>query len=118
MSLWSWSWELQGAPEGSLCECRVAPPCKTVRIHSLVFNLLPTWVVSTHRRKLVIRGFRVAVLVRSLSSETLNRLGSGVSYSYGDMTEYRTLLDAMEDVDKVTPEQTTLLNAPHQLLPS
>jgi uncharacterized protein YbjT (DUF2867 family) len=27
--------------------------------------------------------------------------GSGVSYSYGDMTDYNTLLDAMEDVDKV-----------------
>lgn len=52
-------------------------------------------------RKLVLQGFRVAVLVRSLSSETLNLLGSGVSYSYGDMLDYRTLLDAMEDVDKV-----------------
>ncbi|KAL1495685.1 hypothetical protein AB1Y20_016548 [Prymnesium parvum] len=52
-------------------------------------------------RKLVLRGFRVAVLVRSLSSDTLNLLGSGVSYSYGDMTDYQTLLDAMEDVDKV-----------------
>jgi len=39
--------------------------------------------------------------VRSLSTETLNLLGSGVSYSYGDMTDYRSLLDAMEDVDKV-----------------
>ena len=47
-------------------------------------------------RKLVLRGFRVAVLVRSLSSDTLNVLGSGVSYSYGDMTDYRSLLDAME----------------------
>jgi len=52
-------------------------------------------------RKLVRKGFRVAVLVRSLSSETLNLLGSGVSYSYGDMTDYRSLLDAMEDVDRV-----------------
>ena len=26
---------------------------------------------------------------------------TGVSYSYGDMTDYRTLLDAMEDVDRV-----------------
>lgn len=52
-------------------------------------------------RKLVLQGFRVAVLVRSLSTETLNLLGSGVSYSYGDMTDYRTLLDAMEDVDRV-----------------
>merc|ERR1719440_1460601 len=52
-------------------------------------------------RKLVLQGFRVAVLVRSLSSETLNLLGSGVSYSYGDMLDYRSLLDAMEDVDKV-----------------
>ena len=52
-------------------------------------------------RKLVLRGFRVAVLVRSLSTETLNLLGSGVSYCYGDMTDYRALLDSMEDVDKV-----------------
>lgn len=52
-------------------------------------------------RKLVLQGFRVSVLVRSLSSETLNLLGSGVSYSYGDMTDYRSLLDAMEDVDRV-----------------
>lgn len=52
-------------------------------------------------RKLVLQGFRVAVLVRSLSTDTLNLLGSGVSYSYGDMTDYRSLLDAMEDVDKV-----------------
>merc|ERR1719313_118664 len=52
-------------------------------------------------RKLVLQGFRVAVLVRSLSSDTLNLLGSGVSYSYGDMTDYRSLLDAMEDVDRV-----------------
>ena len=51
--------------------------------------------------KLVDDGFRVAVLVRSLSTETLDLLGSGVSYSYGDMTDYRTLLDAMEDVDRV-----------------
>ncbi len=52
-------------------------------------------------RKLVRQGFRVAVLVRSLSTETLTLLGTGVSYSYGDMTDYRSLLDAMEDVDKV-----------------
>ena len=52
-------------------------------------------------RKLVLQGFRVAVLVRSLSSDTLNLLGSGVTYSYGDMQDYRTLLDAMEDVDKI-----------------
>lgn len=52
-------------------------------------------------RKLVLKGFRVAVLVRSLSTDTLNLLGSGVSYSYGDMTDYKSLLDAMEDVDKV-----------------
>lgn len=52
-------------------------------------------------RKLVRQGFRVAVLVRSLSSETLELLGSGVSYSYGDMTDYRTLLDSMEDVDRI-----------------
>ena len=52
-------------------------------------------------RKLVMQGFRVAVLVRSLGSDTLNLLGSGVTYSYGDMTDYRALLDAMEDVDRV-----------------
>ena len=52
-------------------------------------------------RKLLLRGFRVAVLVRSLSSQTLKLLGTGVSYSYGDMTDYVSLLDAMEEVDKV-----------------
>merc|ERR1719238_1989419 len=52
-------------------------------------------------RKLVLQGFRVSVLVRSLASDTLNLLGSGVTYSYGDMQDYRTLLDAMEDVDKI-----------------
>jgi len=51
--------------------------------------------------KLLVRGFRVAALVRSLTTDTLNLLGSGVSYCYGDMTDYRSLLDAMEDVDKV-----------------
>ena len=55
----------------------------------------------TRAPQLVLQGFRVAVLVRSLSTETLNLLGSGVSYSYGDMTDYATLLDAMEDVDRV-----------------
>ena len=53
-------------------------------------------------RKLTLQGFRVSVLVRSLATDTLNLLGSGVSYSYGDMTDYRRLLDAMEDVEKVT----------------
>ena len=43
----------------------------------------------------------MSVLVRSLATDTLNLLGSGVSYSYGDMGNYRSLLDAMEDVDKV-----------------
>ena len=52
-------------------------------------------------RKLTLQGFRVSVLVRSLATDTLNLLGSGVSYSYGDMGNYRSLLDAMEDVDKV-----------------
>ena len=52
-------------------------------------------------RKLVLQGFRVTVLVRSLASDTLKLLGSGVSYSYGDMLDYRTLLDSMEDVDKI-----------------
>lgn len=52
-------------------------------------------------RKLVLQGYRVAVLVRSLSSATLNLLGSGVTYAYGDMQDYRSLLDSMEDVDKI-----------------
>ena len=52
-------------------------------------------------RKLLLRGFRVAVLVRSLSSNTLSLLGSQVSYAYGDMTNYDSLLSAMDDVDKV-----------------
>ena len=52
-------------------------------------------------RKLAMQGFRVAVLVRSLSSSVIDQLPSGVSYSYGDMTNYRALLDAMEDVDRI-----------------
>ena len=32
-------------------------------------------------RKLTLQGFRVSVLVRSLATDTLNLLGSGVSYS-------------------------------------
>ena len=72
-------------------------------------------------RKLVLQGFRVAVLVRSLSTETLNLLGSGVSYSYGDMTDYRTLLDAMEDVDRIifaadAGDEQTELNGLSQVL--
>lgn len=52
-------------------------------------------------RKLILRGYRVRVLVRDLYSKTLDILGTGVSYVKGDLNDYDSLLEATGDVDKV-----------------
>lgn len=52
-------------------------------------------------RKLLLRGYKVRVLVRNLYSSTLDTLGTGVSYEKGDLTDYESLLKSTEDVDKV-----------------
>jgi len=52
-------------------------------------------------RKLLLRGFRVRVLVRNLYSDTLDLLGSGVTYTKGDLRDKNSLRDAVSGVDKV-----------------
>lgn len=52
-------------------------------------------------RKLVLRGFRVRVLVRDLYSRTLDTLGTGVSFVKGDLRDADSLLDAVTGVDKI-----------------
>lgn len=52
-------------------------------------------------RKLVLRGYRVRVLVRNLYSATLDIVGTGVSYVKGDLLDYESLLEATADADKV-----------------
>jgi uncharacterized protein YbjT (DUF2867 family) len=52
-------------------------------------------------RKLLLRGFRVRVLVRNLYSSTLELLGSGVQYAQGDLTNPNSITDAISGVDKV-----------------
>lgn len=52
-------------------------------------------------RKLILRGYRVRVLVKDLYSSTLDILGTGVSYVKGDLHDYDSLLEATGDVDKV-----------------
>lgn len=52
-------------------------------------------------RKLLLRGYRVRVLVRNLYSSTLDLLGTGVSFVKGDLTDYDSLREATGDVDKV-----------------
>lgn len=52
-------------------------------------------------RKLILRGYRVRVLVRDLFSKTLDILGTGVTYVKGDLDDYDSLLEATADVDKV-----------------
>lgn len=52
-------------------------------------------------RKLVLRGYRVRVLVRDLFSSTLDLLGTGVSFVKGTLDDYDSLLEATGDVDKV-----------------
>mmetsp|Transcript_43689 Transcript_43689/g.76987 ORF Transcript_43689/g.76987 Transcript_43689/m.76987 type:complete len:526 (-) Transcript_43689:30-1607(-) len=52
-------------------------------------------------RKLLLRGFRVRVLVRNLYSDTLDLLGPAVQYTQGDLTDPSSLRDAVSGVDKV-----------------
>jgi uncharacterized protein YbjT (DUF2867 family) len=53
-------------------------------------------------RKLLLRGFRVRVLVRNLYSSTLDLLGTGVTYTQGDLSTMASIVDAVSGVDKVT----------------
>ncbi len=52
-------------------------------------------------RKLLLRGYRVRVLVRNLYSSTLDLLGTGVEFVKGDLSDYDSLFEATADVDKV-----------------
>jgi len=53
-------------------------------------------------RRLVLSGrFRVRVLVRDLYSNTLNMLGTGVTYCQGDLRNVESLEYAVTDVDKI-----------------
>jgi NmrA-like family len=52
-------------------------------------------------RKLLLRGFRVRVLVRNLYSSTLDLLGTGVTYTQGDLSTMSSIVDAVSGVDKV-----------------
>jgi hypothetical protein len=55
-------------------------------------------------RRLLLEGsgrFRVRVLVRDLYSQTLNLLGTGVSYCQGDLSDVESLEYALTDVDKI-----------------
>lgn len=52
-------------------------------------------------RKLILRGYKVRVLVRDLYSSTLDLLGTGVSFVKGSLDDYDSLLEATGDVDKI-----------------
>ena len=53
-------------------------------------------------RRLLLEGrFRVRVLVRDLYSQTLNLLGTGVTYCQGDLSNMESLEYALTDVDKI-----------------
>ncbi len=55
-------------------------------------------------RRLLLEGrgrFRVRVLVRDLYSQTLNLLGTGVSYCQGDLNDVESLEYSLTDVDKI-----------------
>lgn len=53
-------------------------------------------------RRLLLDGrFRVRVLVRDLYSQTLNLLGTGVTYCQGDLGNMESLEYALTDVDKI-----------------
>lgn len=52
-------------------------------------------------RKLLLRGYRVRVLVRNLYSSTLDVVGTGVEFVKGDLSDYDTLFEAAADIDKV-----------------
>lgn len=47
------------------------------------------------------KGFAVRVLVRNLYSSTLDLLGTGATFAQGDLTNYRSIVDAVSGVDKV-----------------
>lgn len=51
-------------------------------------------------RKLILKGYRVQVLVRNLYSTTLNLLGTGVSYVKGDLADLASLRTACDGADK------------------
>ncbi|CAM9959722.1 unnamed protein product, partial [Choristocarpus tenellus] len=46
-------------------------------------------------------GFRVRVLVRNLFSATLDLLGTGVGYAKGDLTNQKSIVDAVSGCDKI-----------------
>lgn len=53
-------------------------------------------------RRLLLEGrFRVRVLVRDLYSQTLNLLGTGVTYCQGELSNIESLEYALTDVDKI-----------------
>lgn len=52
-------------------------------------------------KKLILKGYRVQVLVRNLYSSTLNLLGTGVQYMKGDLSDLNSLRTACDGVDKV-----------------
>ena len=52
-------------------------------------------------RKLLLGGFRVRVLVRNLTSATVEKLGIGCEYVKADLRDKDSLLDAVYGVDKV-----------------
>jgi hypothetical protein len=53
-------------------------------------------------RRLLLEGrFRVRVLVRDLYSQTLNLLGTGVTYCQGDLNNMESIEYALTDVDKI-----------------
>ncbi|KAK4529418.1 hypothetical protein CCYA_CCYA01G0275 [Cyanidiococcus yangmingshanensis] len=52
-------------------------------------------------RKLLLQGFRVRALVRNLSPETLDELGTGCEYAKADLLDKDSLLEAVYGVDKV-----------------
>jgi len=52
-------------------------------------------------RKLLLRGYKVRVLVRNLFSSTLDLLGTGCGYVMGDLEDPYSLMEAVSGVDKV-----------------
>ena len=51
--------------------------------------------------KLLLRGYRVRVLVRNLYSSKLDVIGTGVEFVKGDLSDYDSLFDAAADIGKV-----------------
>lgn len=48
------------------------------------------------------------VLVRNLYSSTLDLLGTGATFAQGDLTNYRSIVDAVSGVDKVRAYHTAV----------